>query len=70
MIYYLFLKIIVVSLIMIILILKMTKESPQKTFDQDRLKRIPQSQSNNTMNMELKMGDLPNWMFCPPAVIM
>ena len=70
MIYYLFFKIIVVSLIMIILILKTTKESPQKTFDQDRLKRIPQSQSNNTMNMELKMGDLPNWMFCPPAVIM
>ena len=49
------------------------KEVPvPETIGHDRLLRIPRRQSNYeilTSSMEVKQGDIPSWISCPPAVI-
>ena len=55
---------------MIYLTAKMRKEGPNRMHANDR---IPQRQSNYTVlsaAMEVRWDDIPNWISCPPAVIL
>mgnify|MGYP006975986651 FL=1 len=61
-----------ISLIMIYLSVTMVKESSERTMDQDLLWRIPQRQCNYTVmtsSMMVKEADIPDWISCPPPVI-
>lgn len=52
------------------------KKEKERTIDIDSLTRIPRRQSNYTIlnskvsPMEFKLGDISDWISCPPAVIL
>ena len=53
---------------------KLRKDGPERmtTIAYDRLLKIPRRPSNYTVltsSMEVRLDDIPDWISCPPAVI-